>query len=105
MKHHDGEPGTQMTVSTAQAPIDHRARQIDGAGASLIDLLERTATKEQCLAWMRQLWSEHMAVIEALEEAEQFVDRHSEPWYRSGQELLSKIRVVLTTHQRPASGG
>lgn len=32
---------------------------------------------------------------DALEEAESFVDRHSEPWYRSGQELLAKIRAAL----------
>jgi ABC-type amino acid transport substrate-binding protein len=32
---------------------------------------------------------------EALREAEAFVDRHSEPWYTSGQELLAKIRAAL----------
>lgn len=32
---------------------------------------------------------------EALREAEAFVDRHSEPWYTSGQELLVKIRAAL----------
>lgn len=34
-------------------------------------------------------------VVEVLEEAEDFVDRHSEPWYRSGQALLSRIRAAL----------
>lgn len=31
----------------------------------------------------------------ALEEATEFVDRHSEPWYMSGQTLLAKCREAL----------
>lgn len=30
-----------------------------------------------------------------LREAEAFVDRHSEPWYTSGQQLLADIRAQL----------
>jgi hypothetical protein len=35
----------------------------------------------------------------ALSEATDFVDRHSETWYRSGQELLARLRSVLTPPQ------
>lgn len=31
-------------------------------------------------------------LLETLLEAEAFVDRHSEPWYTTGQLLLAKIR-------------
>src|SRR5687767_13619679 len=31
-------------------------------------------------------------LLDALADAQEFVDRHSEPWYTSGQELLEKIR-------------
>lgn len=34
-------------------------------------------------------------LLEALKEAEEFVDRHSESWYTSGQELLKKIRTAI----------
>lgn len=34
-----------------------------------------------------------------LEEAEAFVDRHSEPWYNSGQDLLIRIREALNALQ------
>lgn len=35
----------------------------------------------------------------ALEEAEGFVDSHSEPWYKSGQALLARIRAALKGDQ------
>lgn len=37
----------------------------------------------------------------ALEEAREFVDRHSEPWYTSGQELVKKLDALMKS---PAGG-
>lgn len=34
-------------------------------------------------------------LIRLLEELEEFVDRHSEGWYRSGQKLLSDVRSTI----------
>ncbi len=34
-------------------------------------------------------------LLEALEEASEFVDRHSEDWYRAGQVLLAKCRAAI----------
>lgn len=34
-------------------------------------------------------------LLGALEEAEEFIDRHSEDWYISGQELLAKTRKAI----------
>jgi hypothetical protein len=34
-------------------------------------------------------------LLEALAEAEEFVDRHSEAWYTSGQALLVQIRAAI----------
>lgn len=42
-------------------------------------------------------------LLETIEEAESFVDRHSESWYRSGQELLARIRADKELLQRAAS--
>jgi len=35
-------------------------------------------------------------LLEALSNAEEFVNRHSEPWYMSGQALLSHIRSAIS---------
>jgi hypothetical protein len=45
------------------------------------------------------LESERGRLREALIEATDFVDRHSEPWYRSGQALLTKCRAALAGSQ------
>lgn len=52
----------------------------------------RPASAPKQLAVTRSRYTDLLSV---LEEAEQFVDRHSEPWYSSGQELLAKIRAAI----------
>lgn len=39
-------------------------------------------------------------LIRLLNDAEAFVDRHSEPWYTSGQELLQRLREAIDALQR-----
>lgn len=39
--------------------------------------------------------AEQVTLLEALQEAREFVSRHSEPWYYSGQQLLGKIDGAL----------
>lgn len=36
-----------------------------------------------------------MSTLRALEAAAEFVDRHSEDWYRSGQGLLAELRAAI----------
>lgn len=40
-------------------------------------------------------------LLEALQEAQDFIDRHSEPWYTSGQALLTKVRAAITKAVQP----
>jgi hypothetical protein len=40
-------------------------------------------------------------LLEALIEAEKFVDRHTEEWYSAGQELLTKIRAAIRKAEAP----
>lgn len=40
-------------------------------------------------------------LLDTLKEAEEFINRHSEPWYMSGQALLSKIQAVIKRFDRP----
>ncbi len=51
----------------------------------------RSIWQNEQLAFYREL----LAAREALADARDFVDHHSEPWYKRGQELLAQIDAVL----------
>ena len=38
-------------------------------------------------------------VLEVLKEARSFIDRHSESWYYTGQELLGKMDAIIAQEE------
>jgi hypothetical protein len=64
----------------------------------------RKHVADKMLAWnsldeaadmLGELLEENERLRKVLTEAEEFVDRHSESWYISGQALLAEIRAAL----------
>lgn len=72
--------GTQWAVSKIGARIPHAYVMRDGP--------DRGEANARLIAAAPEL-------LAALEEARNFVDRHSEEWYLSGQELLAEIDAAL----------
>lgn len=65
---------------------------------------ESVAELARCLDGGVDCAAERVALREALTEATDFVDQHSEPWYKSGQALLSKCRAALKAPARTSTG-
>lgn len=72
--------------------LAERIVQLEGANTHCHEAMEKLAVRTVDLE-------------AALSDATDFVDRHSETWYRSGQELLTRLRAVLSASQSTSDCG
>lgn len=73
----------------------------DGVRCMKVASVEDSSFDEQTTAANARLIAAAPDLLEALKEAERFVNCHSEDWYIAGQTLLAKIRAAISK----ATGG
>jgi len=78
--------------TTRQAEIDALKKQLADKDVRIsIEKADKELYFRRCTEFEAKL----EIAVEALAGAEEFVDRHSESWYISGQALLAEIREAL----------